>query len=804
MQSPQHTTLPSPKSATPPSGDDFSDIAQSSDDFSDIAQPHTASPDSLTPLLANPKKQGTYKMLPTAESPYFKDIPLGQDRSSQMVEIPYGNIQDARKLGFTFATGSGDDTRYAHNLFTELHGQGKAPGVQDAGQDINDKYGVIPTPAPGTAEWFKRGGIKVAHGTIDSLPTAGAIVGGLATGVPGAATGPGDIAIASAGAAAGSAVGEAAKQAVNHVVFGEQQTPKERAKNIGEQALLGGASEGGGRIIAMPIGAAAKYFGMAGDASAQAGIRLLPSEAAGKAPTWPEDFLKGSVLSKGIMDKFRDAQNKESLAAANKLMDNISSFKGTPEQMGLMVQKGLEESEARIRAEQDVLYGALDNITEKVVKPSTTSNVPILKANGKPLLRNGVPVTRKVVSPATTRVMPSMTGLKQFAQEQLDKINKPPYFLPPDAAEKARAAFNTILQNPDNVSFKRMRDMRSVLLTQVRDLDQAMGGSQLGLAKKFSTLADKSLEDAAKNSGIPGLYDRWREANAVTAEGHRMFEQKLVDKAVESENPEFIASLLGGKTIGLQQTRDLFKALPSKLHDPVRRGLLQDAVTKATERSGAFDEGKFANSIYKLGDERGQIIFGKNWKNVKELSELLGKISGPVGLGGGGGASLQNVGIMKKLAGAAISVPITAAAVTAGAGHIESGAIIGLGGVAAQAAGARTVAWAMTNPAKAEKMLKVAREIARKLPYLPPVAYNTVKDMSGEEYNRRFHDYIEKQKQNVLPKSMTPGPQSSVKPPAAQGQVAYNHIAVNPVNGHRIGSSDGITWRDIQTGQQVA
>jgi hypothetical protein len=63
------------------------------------------------------------------------------------------------------------------------------------------------------------------------------------------------------------------------------------------------------------------------------------------------------------------------------------------------------------------------------------------------------------------------------------------------------------------------------------------------------------------------------------------------------------------------------------------------------------------------------------------------------------------------------------------------------------------------------------------------------------------------------------GPQSSVAPtstpkelmekakrmaPAGQGQVAYNHLAVNPKTGHRIASADGKQWYDAQTGQQVA
>jgi hypothetical protein len=40
--------------------------------------------------------------------------------------------------------------------------------------------------------------------------------------------------------------------------------------------------------------------------------------------------------------------------------------------------------------------------------------------------------------------------------------------------------------------------------------------------------------------------------------------------------------------------------------------------------------------------------------------------------------------------------------------------------------------------------------------------------------------------------------------PAAVGQTAYNHTAVNPATGHRIKSSDGRVWYDEQTGQQVA
>jgi hypothetical protein len=771
-----------PKKQTPT--DPYADMPDTSVSGSD---PYADMPDSaVDSLTANPKGQGTYKML----------APAGSNIKSGIM-VPYGNVRNALTQGFGFDPQSGDDTRYSHNLFTELNGKGQAPKADSNDEDSVNKYGVLPTPAAGTREWYKRQAIQKAHATIDSLPTIG-MIGGAVAGSPGLITGVG-------GAAAGAVLGEDLRQSLNQHFFGEHLTPKQTAQRLAVQGAIGVGTELGSRAFAYPFSAMGKYLGYTADESAKAGIPLLGSEARGEAPSWSEEVLKGNILSKNIMKKFRENQNKESAAAVDKLMDSISNFKGTPEELGIKVQEGLSDSEKAFRAEQNILYKAIDDITEKPIGPPTSVNIPLYKDGKVVLDKAGKPVTQTIVQP-NLRVMPSMVELKKFAQEKLDEINQPPYFLPKDAAEQSRNAFDTILNNPDKVSFKRMRDMRSVLSSQVRTLDEAMGGGKLGLAKKVETLTDQSIEDAAKNSGIPNLAKRWREANDVTAETHRMFEQKLVDKAVESENPEFIASLLGGKTIGLQQTRDLFKALPEKVYDPVRRGLLNDAVTKATEpRTGAFNEGKFATYIDRLGDEKGKIIFGQNWKNIKELVDIIGKINGPVGLAGGGGAALQNIGIVKRLATVAVSLPASAIALGAGTGHLEAG-LMGAGilgaadaaGLAGTLAGARTVAWAMVNPAKATAMLKVARAIARGLPYTPAVGYHLTKEMSPKQsenirgfVNRSAHDLI-------TPKPATPAPA------APSGGQAYNHLAVNPKTGHRIASADGKQWYDAQTGQQVA
>jgi hypothetical protein len=745
--------------------------------------PYSSLPDTtVDSLTANPKKQGTYRLLP----------PSGSDIKSGIM-VPYGNVRNALTQGFGFDPQSGDDTRFSHDLFTELHDKGQAPNADSNDEDSVNKYGVLPTPAAGTREWYKRQAIQKAHATIDSLPTIG-MTGGAVAGSPGLVTGVG-------GAAAGAVLGEDLRQSLNQHFFGEHLTPKQTIQRLAVQGAIGAGTEFGSRALAYPLEAMGKYLGYTADESAKAGVRLLPSEAKGKAPTWMEEFLKGSVLSKRVMENFRVAQNKESAAAVDKLMDSVSNFKGTPEQLGTMVQDGIDQADKAFRDQQTALYDALDKATEKVVTPPKPVSTPIFK-NGKAVLdKAGKPVMKTVMQPGTTQVMPSMVDLKKFAKEQLEGINKPPQFLPKDVLEQARSTFQTILDNPDQVSFKRMRDARSALLSTGRKLEEATGNSKSGLVKKLTQLTDQSLEDAAKNSNIPGLYDRWREANAATAEWHRIFEQKLVEKTVETGDPEFIASLLGGNKIGLQQTRDLFKVLPPKLHDPVRRGLLQDAVSKATEpRTGAFNEGKFASSVDKLGDERGQIIFGSNWKNVKELVDIIGKINGPVGLAGGGGAALQNIGIMKRLAATTLSIiPATTALVTGvSTGHIEGGVATAIGSIGAEGLAAQIVARAIVNPAKATAMLKVARAIARGLPYAPAVGYHLTKEMSPKQsenirgfVNRSAHDLI-------TPKPATPAPA------APSGGQAYNHLAVNPKTGHRIASADGKQWYDAQTGQQVA
>ena len=169
-----------PKTKSP--SDPYADLPNTSVAGND---PYASMPDTtVDSLTSNPKKQGTYRLLP----------PTGSDIKSGIM-VPYGNVRNALTQGFGFDPQSGDDTRFSHDLFTELHDKGQAPKTDSNDEDSVNKYGVLPTPAAGTREWYKRQAIQKSHATIDSLPTIG-MIGGAVAGSPGLVTGVG-------GAAAG-------------------------------------------------------------------------------------------------------------------------------------------------------------------------------------------------------------------------------------------------------------------------------------------------------------------------------------------------------------------------------------------------------------------------------------------------------------------------------------------------------------------------------------------------------------------------------------------------------------------------
>ena len=746
--------LPQPTTPQSPSTDDFSDIAQAhdaGDDFSDIAEPHTSSLETLT---ANPKKQGTYRLLPPAGS----DVKSG-------VMIPYGNVRTALQQGFGFDPGNGDDTRYAHDLFTELSGKGQAPTVESPDEPLMDQYGVIPTPAPGTKEWYKRGGRKLEHFGVDSLPTAGAIAGGAVTSE--------GIVTAGIGAGIGASYGEAARQLLNKKLFGEKLTPEESRRQLALQGAIGTTLEIGGRVVAKPLSKVADYLGYTAKASEKAGFRMLPSEAMGTKASVFETYPKGSIFTSNTMARWRELQNKETEQAAQKLANDIStkslSKTGSREEAGKIIRYGIENQMTAFSNSQNLIYRQIEKQADAA----------------------GVQVPRK--------------DMVDFAKKELGRINRVKGETggggPTDSLKNL---LNDIINNPNQyASYAAMKDFRTSLLAEARSDKSLLSAPEQGWVEEMAKKVGKSIEDGLKAKS-PSLAAAWRSANDVTREEKQKFVEKLVKNLADKKNPEDIALVLRGNSpsaiapIGIQETRDAMSIIPKAMIPRVQKQILLDTMYEATGKgTQAFDEGVFAKKILQVGDERGEVLFGKNWGKVKEFSELLNKMREKGGLSA---ANLSNPEVVKqvwtqvgRMAAESIGSVIGSRA-AGGSALADIG--WGLFPLASEATLWKTVAAALTHPEAAAKLVEKMATSARVAPYLAASSYNAVKKINPER-GEKIKGFI---KESVTP---TPKPAAPTPAPPSSGGQAYTHVAVNPSTGHSIGSNDGKTWFDVATGQPI-
>lgn len=586
------------------------------------------------------------------------------------------------------------------------------PGTKSATVPGNPTHTMQAVPPFFSAAGMKEHGYRAARALLDALPTAGGMAGGLIGGAAGVETGPGAVATATAGAAAGGAMGEGLKQIGNRAIFHDGPTTAvDSAKDVLKEGAIQGLNELTGQTFNRAIAPAIKYFGDTALASKVAGVNLLPSEARGKAPSYVEKFVKGSILTSGKMERFRVMQNAQTTAAAQKVADTISTFKGTPEQLGNMVQDGIEQHTAAFRAIQGKMYSDIDKaVAEHVVE------TPVQKTTGAGFYQQTKTIMQQhLEGPA----MPSTQDLKVFAKAQLKKLDEQEKILDPSLLSSSRSMLQNIVNGPEKVTFAAMKESRSDMLALSRKLDEALPGKQAGFAKKISGIMDKSMMDAAEKSGIPGLPADVRAANAYTANEHEMFEQALVKKVVETKKPEAIAALIRGKSVGLEETRNLFTILPKDLHPAVQRQVLVDTMQQSTNTlTKNFNERKFAMKIASMGDERGSVIFGDNWKNIRALSSLMERINGPVGLAGGSGAALQNAGLIKGIiSGVGTTVP-TVLAATGHASEAATAAVIEGVSFLGVAVTYRALASALTNPEATVKLLKIARGVAKATPYV--------------------------------------------------------------------------------------
>ena len=384
------------------------------------------------------------------------------------------------------------------------------------------------------------------------------------------------------------------------------------------------------------------------------GIPLTSSERSGnKAVGFVEHMTERSLPSMGPMQKFREQQAAAIESRASDLANSFSQSGMSQEARGAAIQKGMADAQKSISDEVSSAYQALDGLTRstRVMRTTTEPAVSsLVDEAGRPLTYEA-----KVKKPALAGGAPVYpVQSRRAAASLLRELQDEEKLLDPTAVQPLKSRLLTMARSTDPTTFMGAHAARSDIMAEGRRVEELLPNKRGRVTAILGKAIDADMEAAARRvdpEGSKGILTQLRAANALSYEQHRLFEQSVIKKVMESGKPEAIASLI--RSGGFQETRDLLAVL--KRADPavlgtVRTKVLQDILDETVQsshglqhqalshitnttplniipRPTVFRGDTFAKSIHDLGNERGIALYGpQGWNSVKRLAAITERV----------------------------------------------------------------------------------------------------------------------------------------------------------------------------------
>jgi hypothetical protein len=350
----------------------------------------------------------------------------------------------------------------------------KAPVNNTSKGDSNFKSGMASGPTP-----------QDALKSMQSIGTSTLEYG--ATGLPSAGGAAGAVVGGKRGAFLGGVIGEDLRQIIMRPILlgrGQQDlSVKESLMKMGEegakQAAFEYVGQKAGEVFFKVLNKVVPH------ATVNNGIPLLPSEMAsgGKVMKYVEDLLSNLAPSAKTMSGFRDAQNKAIIKQTEKLANGFAKFKGTSEEMGILLRNTL-------RSEQDMAEANL-NVVKKSL-PAGHQSLKYLKLTQEykdyianfdyELMRSIVRTNKPELIAGMLRTSRASLGETRLLTDFVHELN-------PEILGKVQ---NTIIRDVLNETFTGSKDPTMK--------------ATLAATKSFSGSRFKSLLDGIGEEKLKALY----------------------------------------------------------------------------------------------------------------------------------------------------------------------------------------------------------------------------------------------------------------------------------------------------------
>lgn len=346
-------------------------------------------------------------------------------------------------------------------------------------------------------------------------------------------------------------------------------------------------------------------------------VELTPGEAAGPGMLQTfEKALEVSAPGRKPYSGFRERQSAQVNALADEVVNRVSKYKGTPEEMGRSVRKNVKEAVDALKAKAGEIYAQVDQMATEGARPKTQ----LLKVVAKDLRRR--------------LEQQSLLVGKPKLQAMMDDLD-------------------TIIAAPDAVDFRVMQDFRSRLLAKTREIKDLIPDQASAYTKRMSAAADTAMKEAAAK--VPGMSNKLAEANGLWREATGAFNESVMSRLAKSKlPPEKIADVV--LKAPLEDVRVMKKHLSRKVMQRVKARILRDILDQASggevmsglsEKFGTVGEvveklrttttapetalsgKKLKTRLEKIGQERLEEFFDPvELKNINHLTSVAERVGG--------------------------------------------------------------------------------------------------------------------------------------------------------------------------------
>lgn len=390
------------------------------------------------------------------------------------------------------------------------------------------------------------------------------------------------------------------KMALQGAAYGELQ-PVTQGDNFGEQKLeqaaLGAAggvgggvlgekvisplvSKVGGKVAAVAQGRMTPLAQELQDLSNKYGVRLSVGDITQGPFAKKAETAMESVPVVG-MAGFREAQQKEAAAAAQKLLEQH----GIPGDAATTIQQGLKNNLAKGKAAAAQAYDQVGQL-----------------AGDKPVLLNEtIDKINKALQSEESAVAPD-TGLINILNSAKQRLQSPEV----------------------DTSFQGIRKFRSDLGGKIADYykgtNAATGSQGVQVLKGIKDAVENDLNKFAETNG-PEIAQAAKKADSIYKNQVVPYKDAVIAKAVKSSEPDQIYKAIIGA--GKDRAQKFYDTLDPDGQAAVRSQMVKNAFDGAQNPNGTFSPAKFAQALEKIKDQTGVFFKGQDKWELDGITKLM-------------------------------------------------------------------------------------------------------------------------------------------------------------------------------------